>query len=291
MSDPQMNTFLTGISAMTHSEDPNHEVYLRTCFVCGSTSKPGQDFIRNYGGIVCYGCRAFFRRSHQSTKTQNYVCKNSSCSPIATENRQSCKSCRYTRCLRAGMKPELVLSEDQKLIRFRKVLSKKKRVSLQTQVVRKVPSLPGSNHFESLFYPTEDNNVPAHLETSSAKVTWPQASLVHLSQGPQACLKLVSSSSASAFPIGQSGNQGLSKTRRLLPEPSSSATLAGSHEKVVAAYKASVQQLLTGKSDKVKLSIFTLRQFYIFHLKLRFEREQKLQSKGIKLTHYQPTKA
>ena len=103
MSDPQMNTFLTGISAMTHSEDPNHEVYLRTCFVCGSTSKPGQDFIHNYGGIVCYGCRAFFRRSHQSTKTTNYVCKNSSCCPVATENRQSCKSCRYTRCLRAGM--------------------------------------------------------------------------------------------------------------------------------------------------------------------------------------------
>ena len=46
---------------------------------------------------------------------------------LTLHDRRKCKQCRYQRCIRAGMNPELVLTEDQKQIRFRKLLLKKKR--------------------------------------------------------------------------------------------------------------------------------------------------------------------
>ena len=46
---------------------------------------------------------------------------------LTLHDRRKCKQCRYQRCIRAGMNPELVLTEDQKQIRFRKLLLKKKK--------------------------------------------------------------------------------------------------------------------------------------------------------------------
>jgi hypothetical protein len=46
-------------------DDPRNERYLTICYVCQEESKAGQEHLRNYGGIVCYSCRAFWRRSHQ----------------------------------------------------------------------------------------------------------------------------------------------------------------------------------------------------------------------------------
>ncbi len=34
---------------------------------------------------------------------------------------RQCQKCRYDRCLSAGMRPELVMSEEQKRVRFRNV--------------------------------------------------------------------------------------------------------------------------------------------------------------------------
>jgi hypothetical protein len=46
---------------------------------------------------------------------------------LTLHDRRKCKQCRYQRCIGAGMNPELVLTEDQKQIRFRKLLLKKKK--------------------------------------------------------------------------------------------------------------------------------------------------------------------
>jgi hypothetical protein len=46
-------------------ENPRSEIFLKVCFVCQEPAKPGTEHLRNYGGIVCYSCRAFWRRSHQ----------------------------------------------------------------------------------------------------------------------------------------------------------------------------------------------------------------------------------
>ncbi len=53
-------------------ENPSDPIYHKICFVCQEAAKPGTDHLRNYGGIVCYSCRAFWRRCHQRTKTPSY---------------------------------------------------------------------------------------------------------------------------------------------------------------------------------------------------------------------------
>jgi len=50
---------------------------------------------------------------------------------ITTANRRRCQRCRYNRCLKAGMKPESVLTDDQKKIRFRKVNLKKSMLKVR----------------------------------------------------------------------------------------------------------------------------------------------------------------
>ena len=44
---------------------------------------------------------------------------------MSYKNRKKCQKCRYEACLRVGMDPGLVLTEDQKKARFRKMLEKK----------------------------------------------------------------------------------------------------------------------------------------------------------------------
>ena len=117
----------------TSPDIPLSSTDLKTCFVCGEASKSGQDFSRSYGGVACFSCRAFFRRATHRLKKRPIVCHNGNgnggqkCN-VTLENRQSCKKCRYEKCLENGMDPDLVLSEEQKVVRFRKLLSKKKKV-------------------------------------------------------------------------------------------------------------------------------------------------------------------
>jgi len=77
----------------------------------------------HYGGVSCYSCRAFFRRNTQRPELP--VCKAEEGCVVNTTVRKQCAACRYQKCLRIGMKPELVLNEDEKKTRFRKFLSKR----------------------------------------------------------------------------------------------------------------------------------------------------------------------
>ena len=60
----------------TPPSNPNDKYYLTNCYVCGETSKPEQEHIRNYGGLACFSCRAFFRRATQRKKKKELVCHN-----------------------------------------------------------------------------------------------------------------------------------------------------------------------------------------------------------------------
>lgn len=93
------------------------------CPICGELSS--QPYY-NYGAKACYSCRQFFRRALQKTRTPNFVCKNRTdvggtgepCQ-ITVKNRRQCQKCRYDLCLKAGMKPEFVMTERQKSERFK----------------------------------------------------------------------------------------------------------------------------------------------------------------------------
>lgn len=106
-------------------EDPTLPCFLKSCFVCKEEAKPGEQHSVHYGGVVCLSCRAFFRRCHQATRTPTFNCKKKENCLITTANRRRCQRCRYERCLKAGMKGDSVLTDEQKKVRFRKVIMKK----------------------------------------------------------------------------------------------------------------------------------------------------------------------
>lgn len=79
-----------------------------------------------YGARVCVSCRGFFRRSVQNHHYPLFKCNfNQNCS-IDSKSRTSCKACRYQKCLAAGMKPALVMSNEQ---RKKRILMKYSRSS------------------------------------------------------------------------------------------------------------------------------------------------------------------
>ncbi|EYB93104.1 hypothetical protein Y032_0186g1079 [Ancylostoma ceylanicum] len=75
-----------------------------TCIVCGDVATG-----RHYGAIACNGCKGFFRRTIR--RGYKYTCRFKSECFIDKHNRAVCRFCRYTRCIRAGMRVEQVQNE------------------------------------------------------------------------------------------------------------------------------------------------------------------------------------
>jgi len=71
----------------------------------------------HYGGVSCYSCRSFFRRITKARPT-DYGCMRSGDCDITEYRRRNCIHCRYAQCLKVGMKPSAVLTEDMKKHRF-----------------------------------------------------------------------------------------------------------------------------------------------------------------------------
>lgn len=79
------------------------------CSVCGDTSTG-----IHFGGNSCESCKAFFRRSVQCNRFQNYKCSNEERCPVNIVTRKVCQFCRYTKCTKIGMKPKWVLSDQER---------------------------------------------------------------------------------------------------------------------------------------------------------------------------------
>jgi hypothetical protein len=153
-------------------ENPNNPIYLKKCFVCGEVSKAEQEYIRSYGGIGCSSCRAFFRRATHRSKERPMTCHNNDRCKVNVDNRQNCKKCRYTKCLKSGMSPDAVLSDEQKTVRFRKVLSKKKQQeggggeSVPEEDASDVQSTSSSSHRQIpiLVVNSFEDNAPSYFQ-------------------------------------------------------------------------------------------------------------------------------
>ena len=87
-----------------HSARPKYlDVSLQSqCHVCGEMAT-GHSY---YGGISCFSCRTFFRRCIFKTVLNNCLRKQK-CS-INVETRAQCQYCRFQKCLKIGMDPEMV---------------------------------------------------------------------------------------------------------------------------------------------------------------------------------------
>ena len=115
-------------------EDPNDSYYKINCFVCKKSAKQDQEYIRSYGGVVCFGCRAFFRRAHRNNKIETFVCKNSGKCDVIPPKKHGCKRCRYDGCVKSGMSHEAILTEDQTKNRFRKMLLRRERENATSKI-------------------------------------------------------------------------------------------------------------------------------------------------------------
>ncbi|KAI6224647.1 hypothetical protein M3Y95_00774900 [Aphelenchoides besseyi] len=90
-----------------------------TCAVCGDSSSPRL----HYGVLACYGCKGFFRRT--LTGKYRYVCRFGNNCVVDKYQRNSCRFCRFNRCLQVGMDPKAVrpdrdLTGKQRVPRVRK---------------------------------------------------------------------------------------------------------------------------------------------------------------------------
>jgi len=137
-----------------HHENPRDKRYLKICFVCNDLAKPGTEHLRNYGGIVCYSCRAFWRRCHNKRKTPKFICKENDSCTIDVVTRRRCQKCRYERCVIAGMNADAVLDNDQKKVRFRKLLMKR-----QKQLTKELKAMQQESKTASRKIQSEDDEL------------------------------------------------------------------------------------------------------------------------------------
>lgn len=113
------------VDGSKHHLQKNHLISpVEKCKVCGEQAARHI----HYGGVSCYSCRAFFRRSIQNKTANTYICRRSKECQINLKTRKNCQYCRYQRCLGVGMKPSWVLSAQEREQRFRKSKAKKLKV-------------------------------------------------------------------------------------------------------------------------------------------------------------------
>ncbi len=82
-------------------QQPQQENHQQTddtkCHACGDKSTGS-----HFGGISCESCKAFFRRSVQRNRWEEYKCSYSGECKMNTSTRKICQYCRYKRCLSIG---------------------------------------------------------------------------------------------------------------------------------------------------------------------------------------------
>ena len=83
---------------------------MELCKVCGSLTATKHN---HYGcDFICLSCRGFFMRSVKSSifQTFKHNALEGEC-VINSKTRQSCKKCRFEKCLQVGMKMAFVQKE------------------------------------------------------------------------------------------------------------------------------------------------------------------------------------
>lgn len=93
------------------------------CLICSDKATG-----KHYGSISCDGCKGFFRRTIR--KKQVYVCRFGENCVVDKDMRNSCRSCRFSKCLSNGMRREAVQLERDRLSARRPAL---KSLSSQPQ--------------------------------------------------------------------------------------------------------------------------------------------------------------
>ncbi|CAK5090170.1 unnamed protein product [Meloidogyne enterolobii] len=83
------------------------------CLICSDRATG-----KHYGSVSCDGCKGFFRRTIR--KKHIYVCRFNSNCVVDKNQRNSCRRCRFEKCLINGMRPEAVQLERDRIAATRR---------------------------------------------------------------------------------------------------------------------------------------------------------------------------
>ncbi|XP_060924434.1 COUP transcription factor 2-like isoform X4 [Limanda limanda] len=92
----------TSSSSSSSSSMDKQQSQVIECIVCGDKSSG-----KHYGQFTCEGCKSFFKRSVR--RNLSYTCRANRSCPVDQHHRNQCQYCRLKKCLKVGMRREVVL--------------------------------------------------------------------------------------------------------------------------------------------------------------------------------------
>lgn len=97
----------------------------KVCAVCGDKALG-----YNFNAITCESCKAFFRRNALSGK--DFSCPFDKTCEITLVTRRFCQFCRLEKCFRIGMRKEYIMSEEDKIMKRKKIEQNRAKRKPQT---------------------------------------------------------------------------------------------------------------------------------------------------------------
>uniref|UniRef100_A0A0K0D1Z9 Nuclear receptor domain-containing protein n=1 Tax=Angiostrongylus cantonensis TaxID=6313 RepID=A0A0K0D1Z9_ANGCA len=111
----------------------------RKCAVCGDS--PAKV---HYGILACFGCKGFFRRAVKGGRNM-YVCRLVRNCEVTKYERNSCRYCRFRKCLLVGMNPDHVRPDRKKKSLVMKKKSIDKTFSASSDAIEWISHLHGNS--------------------------------------------------------------------------------------------------------------------------------------------------
>ncbi|KAH8407185.1 hypothetical protein KR222_009984 [Zaprionus bogoriensis] len=153
----------------------------KNCAVCGDKALG-----YNFNAVTCESCKAFFRRNALAKK--QFTCPFNQNCEITVVTRRFCQKCRLKKCLDIGMKSENIMSEEDKLIKRRKIENNRAK--------RRMMEHGGSDADADADADADDNKVAGAVADSSCNVDYGG------SQDSQSCGSPDSGANANGMPTG-----------------------------------------------------------------------------------------
>ncbi|KAI6175285.1 hypothetical protein M3Y97_00671800 [Aphelenchoides bicaudatus] len=98
---PNLNSSLSSPNIIDPQVSGNGRT-VRCCAVCGDS--PAK---LHYGVLACFGCKGFFRRAVKEGRNK-YICRYDKQCKVDKYERNTCRWCRFRKCLLVGMNPDSV---------------------------------------------------------------------------------------------------------------------------------------------------------------------------------------
>lgn len=180
----------------------------KVCMVCGDKALG-----YNFNAVTCESCKAFFRRNALSSK--GFSCPFNGTCEITVVTRRFCQRCRLQKCFKIGMRKEYIMTEEDKLLKRKKVeqnrakRKSKASVSDSDEAMNKVKKEPENQANE---FWTQDNM----MDTNQMEMSPGSSETSDCLSGFQSIPSILSNSSMSPT----SSSVGIYPTTQILPQQS-----------------------------------------------------------------------